>query len=103
MTTLFITILGAATVLVSIIVAFKFGKSQFNGRAYSLSRAIKWQLLGEAVIGLGTLAFALAAHYGMLGNFSDQQQSLLRFIMFTATSITTIHLWCVVVKLEGRK
>ena len=91
----FIFILGIATVILSIAVAFKFwgyANRATSHRPTRLSRGISWQLFGEAVIGLGTLIFATAAHFDYLKNWSIELQSSLRFIMFLATSVTTFHL-----------
>ena len=62
------------------------------GRSKRISRAISWQLVGEAIIGLGTLLFATAAHYDWLKDWPEAVQSSIRFLMFFATSATTWHL-----------
>ncbi len=92
--TLAIFLLGIATVYLSILVAFKFAKykSELCGGAYKLSNAISWQLVGEAIIGIGTLIFSAGAHYGWLKSWPIEFQSFLRFVMFFATSFTTFHL-----------
>lgn len=59
-----------------------------------------WQLAGEAVIGLGTLVFASAAHVGVLPDWPIEVQSGIRFIMFFATSITTVHLYRTILKIQ---
>ena len=87
--------LGVVTVVLSISVAFKFNNYRRNlppSGARRLSTAISWQLVGEAIIGLGTLVFATAAHFGWLPDWSIMVQSGLRFVMFFATAITTWHL-----------
>jgi hypothetical protein len=96
--TLLIFILGLITVILSAVVAKNFSRYSNNleGHSRNLSRAISWQLVGEAVIGLGTLVFATAAHFGSLAHWPIEAQSALRFVMFTATSVTTIHLWSVI-------
>jgi len=82
------------TVTLSVLVAFKFNryKTNLQGGAFQLSGAISLQLIGEAVIGFGTLIFSLAAYLGVLDSWSIEIQSLLRFTMFFATSVTTWHL-----------
>lgn len=98
-----IFILGLVTVVLSGVVAAKFSKysRSLDGHTHHLSRAISWQLVGEAVIGLGTLVFATAAHFKVLPSWSIEIQSALRFVMFAATSITTMHLWYVVTRIDN--
>ena len=100
--TTLIFILGIMTVILSIVASFKFCgyRRKLEGSSKRLSNAISWQLAGEAVIGLGTLVFATAAHYEVLPHMSVEIQSLLRFVMFTATSLTTLHLMLVLIKME---
>jgi hypothetical protein len=99
-----ILILGILTVVLSCVTAMFFG-AYAGGRssAQRLSRAISWQLIGEGIIGLGTVSFAYAAHTGALDNWSLVLQSWIRFIMFFATSTTTLHLLWVLVRLRGTK
>lgn len=94
--------MGIATVLLSVVVAWKFYSFQRNlkANASSLSNAISWQLVGEAIIGMGTLAFAGAAYYEVLPDWPQWLQSSIRAIMFFATSVTTYHLMCVLQRLE---
>ena len=102
--TLIIVSLGSVTVILSIIVANTFKNfAAASGLSSKLSHAIKWQLAGEAVIGLGTLIFAILAHYDLLNELSTIQQSTIRFIMFIATSVTTLHLWMIVHALKRKK
>ena len=61
--------------------------------AKKLIEALWWQLIGEAVLGLGTLTFSVAAHFEWLENWSIFTQSALRFFMFAVASGTTLHLW----------
>lgn len=96
--TLLIILTGASTVLLSIYVAGRFYKHQrkMQGDSKALTGALMYQLVGEAVIGLGTLAFAVAAHTGHLPSISIEIQSALRLLMFMATSFTTWHLCCTI-------
>ena len=97
-------VLGIITVSLSLIAAREFMKSsEMGGRVGGLSSAISWQLWGESVIGAGTLIFATAAHFGWLPHWSIETQSLLRFAMFLATSLTTLHLCVVIRKLKVGK
>jgi len=99
----FIFAMGVATVALSIVASLKFNKYRKNAitsASSGLSRAISWQLAGEAVIGLGTLVFAYAAHIGVLDTWSDALQSSVRFIMFGATSATTWHLYTTLKRLD---
>jgi hypothetical protein len=100
--TTIIFILGIMTVILSIVASFKFCgyRRKLQGSSKKLSNAISWQLAGEAIIGLGTLVFACAAHYEVLPSWSIELQSMLRFVMFTATSLTTLHLMIVLIKME---
>jgi hypothetical protein len=103
MITSIIFALGLITVVLSVMVAGKFRKysKDLDGHSNKLSSAISWQLVGEAVIGFGTLIFATAAHFEWLNDWSIETQSSLRFVMFLATSATTIHLWRTLSKGEG--
>ena len=103
MITSIIFTLGMVTVILSAVVATKFrGYSKdLDGHSHNLSRAISWQLVGEGVIGFGTLVFAAAAHFGWLSHWSIETQSTLRFIMFAATSATTVHLWLTIRRNDG--
>lgn len=94
MVTALIFTLGVMTVYLSVAVSIKFRqyRSQLEGNARNLSGAISWQLIGEAVIGFGTLVFSAAAHFGVLDSWSLWLQSAIRFSMFLATSMTTVHL-----------
>jgi len=92
--TTIILFMGIVTVVLSLVVAKNFYDHQktMTGGASKLGSAISWQLAGESVIGIGTLAFATAAHVGWLKSWSTETQSALRFVMFFATSVTTVHL-----------
>jgi hypothetical protein len=91
--TLTIMILGSATVGLSIWAAYVFLHTQTRSRlADLLSKALGWQLIGESVLGMGTLVFSVAAYTGVLEGWSIEMQSALRFVMFFATAATTFHL-----------
>ena len=92
--TLAIFVLGFITLILSIVVSFKFNKYRkiLEGKPRALSNAISWQLAGEAVMGLGTLIFSIAAFLGVLQDWDIRLQSIIRLTMFFATGITTIHL-----------
>ena len=92
--------LGAVTVILSIIVSHKFTRYCTRSHSSQLATAVAWQLAGEAVIGLGTLLFAGAAHLGALPDWPQWVQSWIRFIMFTATSTTTLHLFFTLKRIE---
>ena len=102
MLTLGIYLMGALTVLLSCVVAYRFYRQSrdLRGDSGHLSHALSWQLLGEAVIGLGTLVFAYSAHRGWLGHWSIELQSTIRFVMFLATSLTTIHLYRTILRIS---
>jgi hypothetical protein len=87
--------MGSATVILSCYVAYEFfgHHKKMSGSGKQLTKALMWQLVGEAIIGLGTLMFAVAAHTGHLSNIALEFQSLLRFCLFFATALTTWHLY----------
>lgn len=93
--TFIIFLLGLVTVVLSMVVSVKFNyyKKHLTGSARKLSSAVSWQLIGEAIIGLGTLIFATAAFFDVLKTWSIEAQSTLRLFMFLATSLTTVHLF----------
>jgi len=99
-----IVVLGTLTVLLSGFVAFKFARHQKNlkGDGSLLTGALKWQLWAEAVLGFGTLCFAVAAHTGHLPFVATEIQSTLRLFMFAATALTTFHLWKTIEKFHGK-
>tara|TARA_S200002703_G_scaffold17339_2_gene14331 strand:- start:16106 stop:16339 length:234 start_codon:yes stop_codon:yes gene_type:complete len=67
-----------------------------------LSDALWLQLFGEAVMGAITVVFAIGAHFGWLEHWSTELQSLMRFTMFLATSLTTWHLYKVVQRIVNQ-
>lgn len=95
-------LLGFTTVVLSIVVAryFRKRKAHMGRHAGMLTNALEWQLVGEAVIGFGTLIFASASASGAIEEWSTTQTMTLRIIMFTATSVTTIHLYRVARRLR---
>ena len=100
--TFFIVLLGLATVVLSIFVALQFGKQarHLKGGGFHLSRSLMWQLIGEGVLGLGTLAFSILAYMNKLDNVPVYAQSILRLLMFTVTSLTTVHLYLTTLRLS---
>lgn len=102
--TAIILTLGVITVVLSCVTAAHFARYGGGGcAAERLSRAISWQLIGEGIIGIGTVAFAYAAHTGALAGWSTEFQSCIRFIMFFATSTTTMHLLWVLTRIRNAK
>ena len=100
--TYMIVILGAATVALSLYVAFSFliKHGHMRGDSRRLTGALMLQLFGEAILGAGTLLFAIFAHTGHLPNIPIALQSSLRLLMFVATAATTIHLFVVIARLD---
>lgn len=91
--TLSIFLMGLGTVIVSTYVAFVFFKEQGGGRrSGGLATALGDQLIGEAVMGAGTLIFAGGAYFGWLQNWSVLEQSSIRFTMFAVAIYTTLRL-----------
>jgi len=99
-----IIIMGVATVVLSLHVAFRFWQQSRSIEGHDrkrLTTSIMFQLLGESLLGLGTLSFAVAAHLNMLPHFSSEAASSIRFLMFFASSATTIHLYNVTTRLNS--
>ena len=96
--------LGIITVFLSVVVAILFARRAVRFRPNSRNKEFSWalslQLVGESVIGFGTLVFATAAHFGWLDDWSTSLQSLIRFVMFLATSITTVHLYKTIKRIQ---
>jgi len=98
-----IYVLGLATVTLSLLVAFSFMRESTKINklgAKRMTSALAWQLVGEAAIVAGALAFAYAAHTGALAEWSILKQSTLRLSMFLATSATTAHLYLTIRRLR---
>ena len=97
-----IVLMGAATVTLSIYAAWRFYVKNVNmsGDGRRLTGALVFMLVGEAILGLGTLAFAIAAHTGHLPHVPIEAQSAARLLMFGATSISTLHLFMVIMALD---
>ena len=100
--TFLIVVMGLATVILSFFVAYKFkqqAKHLTNGSG-KLSKALMWQLIGEALLGAGTTVFAILAYMGALPDVPVIIQSAIRVFMFSASSLTTIHLFIVTSRIE---
>ena len=78
---------GLLTVVISAEAALVFFRA-----GTKLGRAIAYQLVGESLLALGTLTFAVAAHTYWLDNWSTGLQSSIRFSMFLVSAVTTVHL-----------
>lgn len=89
-----IFVMGFLTVCYSLIASYKFNlyKKKLEGKSRKLTKSISFQLIGEGILGLGTLIFALGAYMGWLPEWDTYIQSSLRFFMFFASFITTRHL-----------
>ena len=100
--TFFIVLLGLSTVVLSIFVALQFRRQarHLKGGGSHLSRSLMWQLMGEGVLGLGTLAFSVLAYMNKLEHVPVYAQSILRLLMFAVTSLTTIHLYLTTLRLS---
>ena len=61
-----------------------------------------WQLIGEALLGVGTTVFAVLAYMNLLPHVSESVQSMIRVCMFSASSLTTIHLYLVTSRMANR-
>ena len=100
--TLLIVLMGASTVVLSVHVAYKFRQQarQLDNGSKKLSKALMWQLVGEACLGAGTLWFAVMAYTGQLPEVPVFLQSMVRVFIFSASSLTTIHLYLTTTRLE---
>ena len=100
--TYFIIVMGVATVVLSFHVAFRFYRQakSLDGDGRRLTIGLTFQLVGEGLLGLGTLSFAVAAHLDMLPHFSSSMASSIRFLMFFASSATTIHLYNITTRMS---
>ena len=96
--TFMIALLGSATVALSAYVAISFFVQHITmrGDGKRLTRALTWMVLGELVLGVGTLCFAVLAHTQHLPMIPVEVQSIARLIMFGATSLSTLHLFMVI-------
>ena len=100
--TFLIVVFGIATVVLSVFVAYKFKKQarNLNNGSRKLSKALAFQLVGEAVLGAGTTVFALLAYMELLPSVPLFIQSMIRLFLFSVTSLTTIHLYLVTKRIE---
>ena len=100
--TLLIVLMGAATVVLSVYVAYKFRQQsrKLDNGSKKLSKALMWQLVGEASLGAGTLWFAVMAYTAKLPDVPVFVQSMVRVFIFSASSLTTIHLYLTTTRLE---
>ena len=100
--TFIIVVMGAATVFLSVFVAVSFWRRRrhMSGDGKKLATSLHFQLMGEAVIGLGTLTFSILAWSNHLQAIPVEQQSMIRMIMFFATASTTAHLYRTVIKMS---
>ena len=100
--TFMITLLGSATVALSGYVAVRFYIQHITmkGASRRLTRALTWMVLGELVLGVGTLCFAVLAHTQHLPMIPVEVQSIARLLMFGATSLSTLHLFMVISRLD---
>jgi hypothetical protein len=96
--TFMITLLGSATVGLSAFVAVRFFIQHITmrGDGKRLTRALTWMVLGELVLGVGTLCFAILAHTQHLPMIPVEVQSIARLIMFGCTAASTLHLFMVI-------
>ena len=100
--TFMIVLLGSATVALSAYVAASFfiRHITMRGDGRRLTRALTWMVLGELVLGVGTLCFAVLAHTGHLPMIPVEVQSIARLIMFGCTALSTLHLFVVISNLS---
>jgi len=93
----FITLLlGVATCALSISIAYIFHSLKLHNAESAVSRladGIKWQIIGEAVLGAGTLVFTISAYTGHLPDWPIVLQNSIRIIMFFVAAFTTLKLY----------
>ena len=100
--TFLIVVFGIATVVLSVFVAYKFKQQaqQLQNGSRKLSKALAFQLIGEAVLGGGTTVFAVLAYMELLPSVPVFIQSMIRLFLFSVTALTTIHLYLVTQRIE---
>jgi hypothetical protein len=100
--TFMITLLGSATVALSGYVGLRFfiKSVTMRGDGRRLTGALTFMLMGELILGLGTLCFAIAAHTKHLPMIPVEVQSIARLIMFGCTAASTLHLFMVISRLD---
>ena len=100
--TYMIVLMGAATVALSGYVAVRFfiRHITMRGDGRRLTGALTFMLMGELILGLGTLCFAIAAHTKHLPMIPVEVQSIARLIMFGCTAASTLHLFMVISRLD---
>lgn len=100
--TFLIVLMGASTVFLSIYVAYQFKQQtrKLKNGSKMLSRALMFQLAGEACLGAGTLWFAVMAYTGKLPDVPVFVQSMVRVFIFSASSLTTIHLYLTTLRIN---
>jgi len=100
--TLLIVLMGASTVSLSVFVAIKFKQQarRLSRESGKLSIALMFMLIGEACLGAGTLWFAVMAYLERLPDVPLFMQSMVRVFIFSASSLTTVHLYLVTKRLE---
>lgn len=100
--TFLIVVFGIATVVLSVFVAYKFKQQahKLQNGSRKLSKALAFQLIGEAILGGGTTVFAILAYMELLPSVPVFIQSMIRLFLFSVTALTTIHLYLVTQRIE---
>lgn len=83
-----IIMFGMGCVSLSMILAYRFKRVKAE-----LSRALSYQLIGEAIVGFVTVAFALTSWLDMYSSLDPQVVLLMRIVIFGTAAGTSINLY----------
>ena len=67
---------------------------------HPLSGALTWQLAGEALVGLVTCVFAVSSYLHVWNVMSPELATLLRWVIFAASGVTSWHLYQTIKKIQ---
>jgi len=90
--------LGVASVCLSLVIALRFRRIKMR-----LSNALVLNLLGEAVVGLSTIVFALASFFDMYADLSIATVTSLRWIIFLGNVLPSVLLLRAVGEIENER
>jgi len=91
-------IFGLFCVGISIVLSYRFKRIKL-----ALSRALAFQLIGEAMVGLVTVIFAITSWLNLYSHLSPEIVLVMRFVIFGTASATSINLYKKVKQVENEK
>jgi len=94
----FTIIFGLFCVGLSIILSYKFNRVK-----QKLSKALSFQLFAEGVVGFVTVLFAITSWLNLYQHLPAEIVLIMRLVIFTAASATSVNLYMRVKNLEGDK